>query len=271
VEIAFVGCGAAGRPLAAAWRRAGHTIGAVHARSRAAEAVRVIGGGTPGGDVRTADVVVFATPDDMLATVAARIRLGREQVALHLSGAYASTVLQPTGARTASLHPLRAFADFEGALAALPETWFFVEGEAAAVAEQLVGDLGAPCARIDTAKKASYHAAAAIASNYCVTLLALARDLFVDAGVADDEALAALVALAGGAVENVGRVGLPDALTGPAARGDVEVIEGHLAALPPAAGAIYRALLGATLPVARARGGLTAEAEDRLRRLADGR
>jgi predicted short-subunit dehydrogenase-like oxidoreductase (DUF2520 family) len=236
--------------LARAWAAAGHEIGAVSTRGGAAAAA--IGVGVDGGDLSEADVVVFATPDTALPSVAAEHTLRSEQVALHLSGALPSTVLAPTGARTAGLHPLRAFADLETSLAALPGTWCFVEGDAVEVAEQLARDLGGRSVRIDTAGKVKYHAAAAIASNFTVTLLGWARELFVDAGVGEEDALAALSALAAGAVENVARVRLPHALTGPAARGDVEIIRGHLEALDAEQRELYRRLLRATLPIARA-------------------
>jgi predicted short-subunit dehydrogenase-like oxidoreductase (DUF2520 family) len=269
VRLAFVGCGAAGRPLGVAWRRAGHEIGGVHARRSAEGAVGALGAGTPGGPLDDADVVVFATPDDALADAARAHPLAAGQVALHLSGAHPSTILAPTGARTASLHPLCAFADLETALAALPATWFFVEGEAVDIAESLARDLGPHVARIDTGHKTLYHAAAAIASNYTVTLLALARDLFTRAGVEDEQALAALAQLARGSIENVTRVGLPKGLTGPAARGDVDVIRRHVDALPDAHRALYLALLDATLPIARSKGALSPDAEAELRRLID--
>ena len=263
MRIAFVGCGAAGRPLGLAWIRAGHSIGAVVCQASSEEAVGVLGQGTPGGSLDDADVVVFATPDDVIAEAAAAHPLRADQVALHLSGAHPSTVLEPTGARTASLHPLRAFADVEGALAALPETWFFTEGDP--LAEQLATDLGGHLARISTGGKLRYHAGAAIASNYLVTLLSTARDLFMDAGVEPDAALAALVALARGAVDNVARVGLPHALTGPAARGDEGLVQAHIDALPDETRDLYLALLAATIPVARAKGSLGGDAERALR------
>jgi len=267
MRIAFVGCGAAGRALGLAWRRKGHEIGAVHARTTAADAVQVLGEGVPGGPLEDADVVVFATPDDALAAAAERYHLAPRQVALHLSGAHPSTVLAPTGARTASLHPLCAFADLETALATLPGAFCFVEGEAVEVAERLARDLTPHVARLDTGRKTLYHAGAAIASNYTVTLLALARDLLQQSGVAADTALDALVALARGSLENVARVGIPKGLTGPAARGDVELVRRHVEALAPGMRELYLALLEATLPIARAKGGLTKEAESALRAL----
>ena len=264
MRIAFVGCGAAGRPLAASWRASGHEIGAVLARTSAEDAVEAIGAGRPNGSLDDADAVVFATPDDALAAVAGEHRLRGHQVALHLSGAHPSTILAPTGARTASLHPLRAFGGIDSVP---PHTWFFVEGDAVEVAERLARDAGGKVARIATEEKTLYHAAAAIASNYTVTLLALARDLFTRAGVEPGLALEALCELAQGSIDNVARAGLPEGLTGPLARGDVKVIEDHLAALPERARAAYVALLEATIPIARAKGGLSPEAEAALRRL----
>jgi predicted short-subunit dehydrogenase-like oxidoreductase (DUF2520 family) len=267
MRIAFVGCGAAGRPLGLAWHRAGHEIGAVLARTSAADAVREMGAGEAGGSLEDADVVVFATPDDVLEEAAAAHRLTGTQVALLLSGERPSTVLQPTGARTASLHPLRAFADLETSVVSLPQTFFFVEGEAADVAEELARDLGGQVARISTGSKTLYHAGAAVASNFTVTLLALARDLLVRAGVDEDLALDALVRLARGSVDNVAKVGIPTALTGPAARGDVAVVARHLASLDAGQRELYCSLLSATLPVARAKGGLSPDAEQALRLL----
>ncbi|MHC4134938.1 MAG: Rossmann-like and DUF2520 domain-containing protein [Planctomycetota bacterium] len=265
MRIAFVGCGAAGRPLGVAWRRNGHAIGAVHARTSAAEAVRVLGAGVPNGPVDDADVVVFATPDDALAEVARRHILAPAQVALHLSGAHPSTILAPTGARTASLHPLCPFADLEPSLAALPDSYFFVEGDAVETAERLARDLGPHVSRIATQDKVLYHAGAAIASNYVVTLLGLARELLTQAGVDEEHALGALVRLARGAVDNVSHVGVARGLTGPAARGDVELIARHVEALPDPTRALYLKLLEATLPIARAKGGLSDKAEAALR------
>lgn len=267
MKIAFVGCGAAGRPLGLAWRRAGHRIGAVHCRRSARAAVEVLGEGVAGGDLRDADVVVFATPDDALAEAAVAHPLGREQVALHLSGTHPSTILAPTGARTAGLHPLCAFTDLETSLQKLPQTFCFVEGDE--VALRLARDLSDHVSSIATEHKLLYHAAAVIAANYTVTLLATALDLFVQAGVGPEQATAALVQLARGSVENVGRHGLPDALTGPAARGDVELIRRHAGALGGETHDLYLRLLKATLPVARAKGGLTAEAEAALRSLVE--
>jgi len=265
MRIAFVGCGAAGRALARLWVNAGHEIGAVHARTHAAEAVAAIGAGVVDGPLDDADVVVFGVPDDALAEVAASVRLGAGQVALHLSGAHPSSLLLPTGARTASLHPLCAFASLD---VDMTGKWCFVEGHAVEVAEALARDLGARVSRIDTEGKTLYHAAAAIASNYLVTLFAWAQRTMDQAGVAGEDGADALLALMRGALENVQSEGVPLALTGPISRGDVAVVRSHLDALPEAEKPLYKALLLATLPVAEAKGTLSEAAARELRVLA---
>ena len=266
MKIGFVGCGSAGRPLAVGWRDAGHEIGAI-ITGAPEDAVAVIGAGVANGSLDDADVVVFATPDDALAGAARQHRLRPDQVAVHLSGAHPSTVLAATGARTAGMHPLRAFANVQTAVEGLPGTYFFIEGDAADVAEALARDLGGKTARIDTNQKTLYHAGAATAANYTVTLFAMACRMFEAAGVDSETASAALLALARGALNNVEQVGPAKGLTGPVARGEVEVIEAHLGAVDREARALMVPLIEATIPLALQKGTLSDEAAARIRAL----
>jgi predicted short-subunit dehydrogenase-like oxidoreductase (DUF2520 family) len=265
VKISFVGCGAAGRVLARLWLRAGHEIGTIRSRTHATEAVAAIGAGVAGGSLEDAEIVVFGAPDDALADLAAATRLRADQVAIHLSGVHPSTVLAPTGARTAGLHPLCAFASIDVDMSG---KWCFVEGEAVDVAEQLALDLGARVEKIDTEGKRVYHAAAAIASNYLVTLFDWAVRSMQTVGVEGDQGSAALLALMEGTLQNVREKGVPLALTGPIARGDVAVVRTHLEALPEAEKPLYKALLKATIPIGRAKGTLSEAAARELEVLA---
>jgi hypothetical protein len=72
--------------------------------------------------------------------------------------------------------------------------------------------------RIADERKPLYHAAAVFASNYVVTVTALAEELERTAGVPDP--LGALTPLQEATLANVHRVGPAEALTGPAVRGD---------------------------------------------------
>jgi predicted short-subunit dehydrogenase-like oxidoreductase (DUF2520 family) len=121
--------------------------------------------------------------------------------------------------------------------------------------------------RIATEAKPLYHAAAVMACNYVVALEDVAVEMAAEAGLPRERALEALLPLVRGTVENLAQVGLPDALTGPIARGDVETVQRHLEALGPlgpAPNQIYRVLGRAALRVARARGGISAERAARI-------
>jgi predicted short-subunit dehydrogenase-like oxidoreductase (DUF2520 family) len=123
---------------------------------------------------------------------------------------------------------------------------------------------------IPTEGKTLYHAAAVMACNYLVALEDAALELAEAAGIARDEALEALLPLVKGTLSNLEKVGIPDCLTGPIARGDAETVRQHLRAIGerlPGLLALYKLLGRRTLEVALARGALGAEAAGALREL----
>jgi predicted short-subunit dehydrogenase-like oxidoreductase (DUF2520 family) len=89
-------------------------------------------------------------------------------------------------------------------------------------------DLGMRPFAVSEEARIAYHAAASIASNLLVALEESAADLLAKAGVEDGRELLAPLVLRSAA--NWAERG-PDALTGPIARGDVETVERHRAAL----------------------------------------
>jgi predicted short-subunit dehydrogenase-like oxidoreductase (DUF2520 family) len=87
--------------------------------------------------------------------------------------------------------------------------------------------------------------------------------------VAEDEALEAILPLARGSLENLGRLGPIRALTGPLRRGDVETVRLHLRTLEPRERALYAALGLEALGLAR-EAGLEEEAAETLHELLEG-
>jgi predicted short-subunit dehydrogenase-like oxidoreductase (DUF2520 family) len=112
---------------------------------------------------------------------------------------------------------------FQGIIAA-------IEGDARALtmAAQLGQALGASCFTIRTGSKALYHAAAAVASNYLVTIADIAFSFLESAGISRQDAVTILYPLIEGTLANIKTIGIPEALTGPIARGDVKTIADHL-------------------------------------------
>jgi len=113
------------------------------------------------------------------------------------------------------------------------------QGEQRQIAERIAEACGARFAEITAAEKVRYHAGAVFGSNYMAALLDIAEELVGIDGARDD-----LANLAFSAVENWRAQRNGARFTGPAARGDVEVLERHLAALAdrPELAEIYRLL-----------------------------
>lgn len=230
----------------------------VSGRAETAEAaVAFAGAGQAVRDLvsmRPADIWIIAVPDTQilpvsqkLAEVAARLP-GETPVAFHCSGFYAAEALaslREFGWPTASVHPVLTFADPETAVGQFEGTWCGAEGdsEALIVIEPLLTRLGARVFPIRSEAKSLYHAAAVISNNFTVVLQALAREAWAEAGVPDDVARSLNSALLRATYENVAAYGPQTALTGPAARGDTEVVvqQGHdVSDWHPEAGKVYR-------------------------------
>ena len=184
------------------------------------------------------DLVVIATPDSVVADVAAAIRPGRAVVA-HVAGSLGLDVLAPHD-RRAALHPLMSLPDPEIGAERLTGGWFAVAGDP--LVADLATALGGRTFEIADDDRALYHAAAAVASNHLVALLGHAQRLGASVGVPAD----ALLALALGSAENAVALGPAAALTGPAARGDEATLVAHREAIgrrAPRELAAYEAML----------------------------
>ncbi|NJD19517.1 MAG: DUF2520 domain-containing protein [Gemmatimonadetes bacterium] len=188
---------------------------------------------------RTA-AVLLAVPDSVVPEIAHALA-GHGAApggcaALHLSGALSTEVLAPLhaqGYEVGSFHPLQAIAHPVTGAERLPGSWVAVAGTpvAVAVARRLAASLGAPLLSIPEARRSLYHAAAVLVSNSLPPLVGAARRLLQDAGVPHDDALAALLPLVRGTVENMADHGVEAAMTGPVARGDLETVDLNLRAL----------------------------------------
>jgi predicted short-subunit dehydrogenase-like oxidoreductase (DUF2520 family) len=198
------------------------------------ESVNVIGRGRVGSALaarfeergiplveRDAELILLCVPDTAIRDVARGLSPGNGWIG-HVSGATPLSVLDPHQRRF-SLHPLQTFTRARG-----PEQ---LDGAWAAVTAETdeAGELGFELARVlglrpfELADEARplYHAGAAIASNYLVTLHRVASELFAAAG-APPEALEPLMTRT---IEN------DFELTGPIERGDWETVEAHRAAI----------------------------------------
>jgi predicted short-subunit dehydrogenase-like oxidoreductase (DUF2520 family) len=216
-SIALIGRGRVGRALAARLDQRGLLVDDAHA-----------------------DLVVLCVPDAAIPEVAQHVAPGHWIA--HVSGATPLAALAPHVKRF-GLHPLQTFTRARG-----PEqidgAWAAVTGESAeAVAHGrwLAEALGLRPFTIADDRRVLYHAGAAIASNFLVTLHRAASRALIESGAPPE----ALVPLMRRTIDN----GFE--LTGPIARGDRGTVEAHLSALAadlPELLSLYRTLAEATAP-----------------------
>ena len=216
-------------------------------------AVKVIGRGRVGRAVHErlteqglaaggpdADLVLLCVPDSAIADVAAAIPPG--PWIAHVSGATPLSALAGHERRF-GLHPLQTFTRARGP-EQLDGAWGAVTAEHDAARERahwLAGRLGLRPFDIRDESRVLYHAGAAMASNFLVTLYRAAARLLENAGAPPE----ALLPLMRRTIDN----GFE--LTGPIARGDVATVDAHLAAIhqsAPDLEALYRALAQVTRP-----------------------
>lgn len=253
MKFGIIGAGIVGTALAVRLNEAGHECIGVHTRSRHSferfRSYLQVDHLTIEELVPAVDIIFITTQDGVIRSIAEKlsetesIKFG--QVWIHCSGSLPSEVLrvrESSAVGCLSLHPLQAFASVEEALTILAGTHFGIEGDNEELGEGIVKDLGGIPHHILAEKKTLYHAGAVVASNYLVVLASLAVELFAEAGIQRAEALDSLLPLMRGTLHNLERVGLPQALTGPVARGDVQVVQGHLDHLPPKLVEIYQSL-----------------------------
>jgi predicted short-subunit dehydrogenase-like oxidoreductase (DUF2520 family) len=151
----------------------------------------------------------------------------------------------------------------------MPGSFCAIEGDETAlpVVRQLVQDVGGILMEIAPEAKPLYHAAAVAASNYLVALMDLALKLDREAGILPGVSFRALWPLIKGTLNNIGAKGIPAALTGPIARGDVDTVRAHVRAIEahaPGCLMIYKTLGLYTVNLARDKGTCSTEAAEAL-------
>jgi len=171
-------------------------------------------------DADEPQLMLLCVPDRAIAEVAAEVTPG--PWVAHVSGATPLRALAPH-TRRFGVHPLQTFTHRRGA-EQLDGAWAAISGEspdARAVGTWLAETLGLRPFALDDAGRALYHAGAAVASNYLVTLRRAAGSLLEAADVPPE----ALDPLMRRVIEN------DFELTGPIERRDWETVDRHLAAI----------------------------------------
>ena len=257
-KLGFVGAGRAGSALAVGLRDAGYEVSAISSREPhdADELAARFGArsvSTPEGVVAAADLTLLTVPDTQIGVVAASLVASevelRDRAVVHCSARQSARELRSlalAGAEVGVLHPLQSLAGPDSAVN-LRGSRFRVEAEEPlrTVLHRMVEDLGGAPIEVPAEALDLYHAAAVLAGNAPIALLARASRLLEQAGVAPADAWQGLAALMQGAAANARASAAAESLTGPVARGDADAVARHLEALAgdPQLQELYRTLV----------------------------
>lgn len=279
--VGFIGAGAVGTALGAALHRAGWPVVAVASRDegRRNRFQSLVPGARAFAEAPAildeAELVLLTVPDDAIEQVARELRLYGGQALVHTSGVLGAEVLEPAraaGTQVGGFHPLVAFADTERAIEALRGATIAVEGDdqLASLLADMAEAVGATAVRLAPGSKAAHHAAAVLAAGGFVALLDTIAELGRAAGLDEAGSLAVYGRLIEQTLGNARALGIRAALTGPMTRGDVGTLGRHveaLARLAPAALPLYLAAAEREIALAEARGSLSPQAAESMRRL----
>jgi predicted short-subunit dehydrogenase-like oxidoreductase (DUF2520 family) len=184
-------------------------------------------------DMRPADVWMVAVPDGQIASMAKQLAQhldgDRSTIVFHCSGALASDVMAPLRAHPcelASAHCILSFSAPASAVTQFTGTPCALEGDTAAtkVLQSAFEAIGANCFDLAAEHKILYHAAAVFATNFLPVLQVVAADLWQSTGMPKELIAPLNASLLQKAVQNIALQGAVKALTGPAARGDTELV-----------------------------------------------
>jgi predicted short-subunit dehydrogenase-like oxidoreductase (DUF2520 family) len=239
----IIGAGRVGRSLAHLWHKQGvFAVQDVLTRSQtsADEAVAFMGAGravTNMSSMRAADIWMFAVPDSQINVVAKKLAehtlnmtvagvfIAYDAIIFHCSGALSSAVLQPlrdNGSRVVSAHCILSFSAPETAVKQFGGTPCALEGEL--MLQPAFEAIGATCFEIAEKDKILYHAAAVFATNFLPVLHVVAADLWRSSGMPASMIAPLNASLLQKGMQNINAQGAAKALTGPAARGDTELV-----------------------------------------------
>ena len=267
--ISFIGAGKVGLALGLYFKQRGLNIGGYYSRtykhaqlaanktdSKAFVSIEEL--------MESSTMVWITASDDALSLLADQIvQLDIPQhieAFVHTSGVHSTKVLKPIKDKcflTYSAHPLIAFASTKESVEKLNDAYFAIETSKQEQEESdnclinLFKKTGNNTLQIDSNKKELYHCAASVLSNYMVTLLNMAYEIFAESGMSKSEIKRATAPLLASTLNNISNnEHISDALTGAIKRGDATTVAKHLEALEkymPDKKAVYTELGKATM------------------------
>ena len=223
MRIALIGRGRVATHMGKALLKAGHKVVSVNSRTLAE---------LP----QDADVYIIAVKDSALQEVISKVTKGREgQLFLHTAGSMPLSVFEGYADNAGVLYPMQTFSmDREVDFREIP---LFIEGadpRIRAVAESL----SAHVYELSTADRKYLHLAAVFACNFANHCYTLAADVLAQKGLPFD----VMLPLVDETARKVHELHPTEAQTGPAVRGDQNVMQAQASLLEGTTKEIYELL-----------------------------
>ena len=244
-RIVIVGAGNMATSLAMALKKNGNTPVAVW--SRTAESAALLGGkvGCPYtcdlALLPTADVVIISVVDSALREVAAKVAaLYPAALILHTAGSIPMSALHDAGAtRYGVFYPMQTMS--KSNVVPLDNVTIFIEGDNEAdigYLQSLASSLSTKVVYATSEQRCFLHVAAVFACNFPNALYSMVAELLQSKGLPFES----MLPLIDEAAAKVHRMHPLDAQTGPAKRGDINVMDSHKSMLNDELASIYEAM-----------------------------
>jgi predicted short-subunit dehydrogenase-like oxidoreductase (DUF2520 family) len=289
LRIAIVGAGKVGAVLGRVLVERGHVITAVVSRTlRSARAAgKFVKCGRTGTDLAlipaTTDLIYVTTPHGAIEDIARRLAAlphltFRRLAVCHASGMHTASILEPLrerGAAVFSFHPLQTFPRDFTPLRIVPYARGIVYGvdgppEGIRMARRLARELEGRCVVIPPDLRILYHAACVAASNHLTTMLWIVQRMYDCLQIRGTKFYPMFGPIIEATLANIARTSPAAALSGPIARGGMETVAGHFAALQDALPALipyFASVSIETVHLASLKGSLDPAREEELLRL----
>lgn len=241
--VNIIGGGKVGKSLAALLHKhyAAHINGVINSSyQHALTAVQFIQAGAAYANINElppADIYFITTPDDAIQATCDKLassnKLTEKSIVIHCSGSLTSDILNSAKLKncyTASIHPVRSFANPEECVNNFSGTICTLEGDSEIIPQlqHMFKKIGATLIPIHKTAKNIYHVGCVLANNYLVTLHYTAVQCYLAAGIDEQTANNLASTLMQQGLDNLQNLPHQQALTGPIQRGDVRVVEKHL-------------------------------------------
>jgi len=239
LKLSIIGCGNVAKTMGYLWHqsKAVEIVDVVNRSQASADAsINFIGAGIPLHsltNIQEVDIYAIGCGDDQIEfclddLLEQNIEF-KNKIIFHFSGAKSSAALKKArqlGAKCASLHPVKSYANPRDSITSFKDTYCGLEGDkdACDVLTTLTEKIGGQCFKVDSDKKLTYHAASVFACNYLTTLQELSIKAFEYSGIERDLAMRILEPIVKETSDNIFKFGTINALTGPIARGDHELV-----------------------------------------------